>query len=101
MENILDEIVDELLKDIDFDKRSQSEIDDLRKTILDDFYGKIILKSIGSVPLEKKELFLNELRDKEKDVNSVFEIIKQFIPNPEELIAEVMVDFKEDLEKYF
>jgi hypothetical protein len=100
MKNILDEIVDELLKSINLNERNQSEIDDLRKIVLDDFYGKVILKSIGSVSLEKKELFLNELRGKENDANSILEAVGKFISNPEKLIAEVMVDFKKDLKKH-
>jgi hypothetical protein len=100
MKDILDEIVDELLKNIDLNERSQSEISDLRKIILDDLYGKIILKSIGSVSLEKKEVFLNELRSEKKDANSILEVIGRFISSPEKLVAEVMVDFKKDLERY-
>ena len=101
MKNILDEILEELLSEFDLSIYSQIEIEGVKKNILDDLYGKIILKAIGTVSLDDKELFLTELRNGDGDMDSVFHVINEFISNPEEMIAEVMIDFKQDLAKYF
>ncbi len=100
MEKVLEDIVDELLSETDLSGYSSEELMDLKIKILDNFYEEIILRAIEQIDYNNKEIFLNNLRKSEGDVDSVMEVIGKYITEPEKLIGETITVFKKDIKKY-
>ena len=95
--NIFDNIVEELLSGVDLDGVSEKEKDELSKRIMDNLYYRIILKSIESVDENKKDDLINELQFVGDDVDAVIETLQKYISNIEDIIAQVMGEYKEEL----
>ncbi len=94
---IFDNIVEELLSGVDLDGVSEKEKDELSKRIMDNLYYRIILKSIESVDENKKDDLINELQFVKDDVDAVIETLQKYISNIEDIIAQVMGEYKEEL----
>ncbi len=97
--NIFNNIVEELLSGVDLDGVSEKEKDELSKRIMDNLYYRIILKSIESVDENKKDDLINELRIVRDNVDAVIETLQKYISNVEDIIAQVMGEYKEELIK--
>ena len=95
--NIFDSIVEELLSGVDLDGMSEKEKDELSKKIMDNLYYRIILKSIESVAENKKDDLINDLRVVRNDVDAVIAILQKYIPNMEDVIAQVIGEYKDEL----
>ncbi len=96
---IFDSIVEELLSGVDLDGMSEKDKDKLSKRIMDNLYYRIILKSIESVDENKKDDLINELQFVRDDVDAVIETLQKYISNVEDIIAQVMGEYKEELMK--
>ncbi len=96
---IFDSIVEELLSGVDLDGMSEKDKDKLSKRIMDNLYYRIILKSIESVDENKQDDLINELQFVRDDVDAVIETLQKYISNVEDIIAQVMGEYKEELMK--
>jgi hypothetical protein len=98
-EKIFNKIVNELLRSLNVRGISDAELDLLKKDMIVQLYGKIILKAIEIIDEEQKKDFIKKIKTEQTDINKTMSIIQEFIASPEDMIADVMMDYKNELEK--
>ncbi len=99
--NIFDDVVEELLRGINLDSISEKEKNKLSEEIMDNLYYRIILKSIELVDESKKDNLISDLQDVKDDVDAVISALQGYIPNMEDVIVQVMGEYKKELNKKY
>ncbi len=99
--NIFDDVVEELLSGVDLGDISEKEKNKLSKEIMDNLYYRIILKSIELVDQNKKDNLINDLQVVRNNAEVVIETLQKYIPNMEDVIVQVMGEYKEELNKKY
>ncbi len=100
-ENVFDNLVDELLVGVDLDGMSAKAKGKLFEEVMDNLYYRIILKSIELVDGSKKDNLISDLQNVKDDANAVISILQEYIPNMEDVIVQVMGEYKEELNKKY
>ena len=99
--NILDDVAGELLNGVDLDGMSAKAKDKLFEEVMDNLYYRIILKSIELVDGSKKDNLISDLQNVKDDANTVMETLHKYLPNMEDVIVQVMGEYKEELNKEY
>jgi len=101
MNNILEKIADELLDGLDLAGEGDLDIEKLRSEVINTLYQKIILQAVEMVDDKEKDNLVSALQNAQENVNEVMEVLQKYFSNIEDVIAQVMLDYKRELQNKF
>ena len=98
---ILDEISNELLSGFNLSNYTKSEIEEMKVNIIMNLYNKIILQTIESLDRDHREKLIVELKKIQPSYDEMLSIIEKYVPNLNEFISSIMIDYKQELSREF
>jgi len=98
MNDILEKITDELLDGLDLAGEGDLDIEKLRSEVINTLYQKIILQAVEMIDDKEKDNLVSALQNAQENVNEVMEVLQKYFSNIEDIIAQVMLDYKRELQ---
>ena len=101
MNDILEKITDELLDGLDLAGEGDLNIEKLRSEVINTLYQKIILQAVEMIDDKEKDNLVSALQNAQENVDEVMEVLQKYFSNIEDIIAQVMLDYKRELQDKF